>query len=465
MASSSTRARLRRRSTPAVLLVVLAVAIGLGAVSNEIRTVAASREAARPTISLPIRDGAHLVFTGRVRARAVARLQVRSEKRWKEAARKRASRSGQYVVTTVLPGADRRYRVVADGRASVVRRFARPLAAPASDDGPAGVAPPAVVPPPGAPHDPEIQEPAAPLDPPAAEDRPGGPVEGPPAKEPPAVEEPEGEVPPEEPPAPEEPATDDCGVRPQKPEGGLWSCTFVDEFGGTSLDGSKWMPQTTWLSGMVGGELGCYVNTPTTISVRDGLLRLTSLRNLPEFTCVSPYGSFQSRAVVATVASKARFTQVRGRFEARMRMPAERAIPGSHSAFWLYPDQHTYGVWPGSGEIDVAEWFSARPANVYPSVHYAGEVGSSGANCPVPTSSSAFHTYAVEWTPTVMRFYYDDSLCFSHRWTPSNVTPPKPFDQPFYLVLTQVWGAAWNSPVAAMANSSTLVVDWVRAWQ
>jgi len=259
---------------------------------------------------------------------------------------------------------------------------------------------------------------------------------------------------------------DACGERPVRAEGGHYACTFRDDFDGTALDRSRWMVQETSFSGMLGGSMGCYVDNERTVRVDSGLLHLTSTI-LPEpFLCRSPYGSWMTDSEVSTVATRSRFTQTYGRFEARLRFPAESGIPGSHSAFWLYPQEHAYGRWPGSGEVDIAEWFSARPANVYPSVHYAGEnvLQSSGYNCPMPTASTQFHTYAVEWTPSVMRFLYDGRLCFSHSWTPTGMSAPQPFDKPFYVVLTQVWGAAWNTRTDAMPARSTLTVDWVKAW-
>jgi beta-glucanase (GH16 family) len=79
---------------------------------------------------------------------------------------------------------------------------------------------------------------------------------------------------------------------------------------------------------------------------------------------------------------------------------------------------------------------------------------------------TAFHTFAVEWTPTTMSFSYDGRLCFSHAWTPTGgLIGSQPFDQPFYLVLTEGWGAAWNAPTANTPLTSTMTVDWVRAWQ
>jgi hypothetical protein len=259
---------------------------------------------------------------------------------------------------------------------------------------------------------------------------------------------------------------DGCGPRLRRADGSLWDCAFRDDFEGRDLDRSKWLVQQTAISGMYGGSDGCYVDNSRTVSVADGALHLTSTVLDDTFTCHSPFGDFPTNAEVATVATRSRFTQTYGRFEARMRFPAENNIAGSHSAFWLYPQEHTYGRWPASGEIDVAEWYSALPSNVFPSVHYAGEdkTRSSGYDCLMPTASTAFHDYAVEWSPTIMRFYYDGHMCFSHSWSPIGMTTPQPFDQPFYIVLTQVWGLGWNSRTEQSSDTSTLVVDWVKAW-
>lgn len=264
------------------------------------------------------------------------------------------------------------------------------------------------------------------------------------------------------PPAP----SDACGVQPERAEGGYYACTFRDDFDGAALDRSKWMVQETRISGMYGGSQGCYVDNDRTVGVSSGLLRLTSTILPEQFLCKSPYGSWMTNAEVSTVATRSMFTQAYGRFEARIKMPAESGIAGSHSAFWLYPQDQAYGRWPASGEVDIAEWFSGLPANVYPSVHYAGENTSlsSGYSCKMPTSSTAFHDYAVEWTPSIMRFYYDGTLCYSHSWTPTGMTAPQPFDKPFYVVLTQVWGLGWNARAAGMPDTSTLLVDWVKAW-
>lgn len=257
------------------------------------------------------------------------------------------------------------------------------------------------------------------------------------------------------------------GERPAKPGGGRYTCSFEDNFDGTRLDTTKWLAQDTSLSGFPAGNYGCYVNDASTIAVANGTANLTAYRTAEPFTCESPYGDFQAQYKAATVASRGKFAQTYGRFEFRAQMPSVQRA-GVHSALWLYPQDNTYGGWPNSGEIDVAEWWGDHPDNVYPSVHYAGEntALSTGPNCPVASASTSYHRYAVDWSATRMRFYYDGQLCFEHAWTPSSpLSGSQPFDKPFYLVLTQLLYGAWDAVATGVPNAATLKVDWVRVWR
>ena len=180
--------------------------------------------------------------------------------------------------------------------------------------------------------------------------------------------------------------------------------------------------------------------------------------------CHTQYGDYTTSDSAGSVMSWGKFAQTYGRFEFRAKFPSN-ATTDFDSALWMYPQNPAYGAWPRSGEIDVAEWFGDGYGTnpVFPSVHYAGEdpAKSTGRNCVVPNAGTEFHTYAVDWTPTMMSFYYDDKLCFQHAWTPAApLVRPQPFDQAFDLVMTQTGG--WNSPVG---TTVTLEVDWVRAWK
>ncbi len=257
------------------------------------------------------------------------------------------------------------------------------------------------------------------------------------------------------------------GKRPRKPGGGKYTCSFEDDFTGSKLDKAKWVVQDTALTGVPAGTWGCYVKGANTIAVADGKANLTAYRTPDPFTCKSPHGNFPARYKVATVTTRGKFAQTYGRFAFRAKMPAvERA--GVHSALWLYPEDLTYGGWPKSGEIDVAEWWGEHPANVYPSVHYAGEKipKSTGLNCPVSSASTSYHRYAVDWSPTTMRFFYDGKLCWKHAWTPrAPLSGSQPFDKPFNLVLTQLLYGVEDAAATGAPSTATLKVDWVRVWR
>lgn len=257
------------------------------------------------------------------------------------------------------------------------------------------------------------------------------------------------------------------GEAPLRPGGGRYACTFTENFVGSSVDPDRWLAQRSSYSGMTSGNHDCFVESPQNIAVADGRLRLTSRFESEPFTCHSPGGDFTTDSTAATVATRDRFTQAYGRFEIRARFPSTTA-PGLHSALWLYPNRDYYGAWPTSGEIDIAEWFSSNPDHVFPSVHYNGENWwtSTGWNCGMPTADTAFHRYAVEWTPTLMRFLQDGVECYRHSWTPASpLVAPQPFDRPFYVVLTQVYGGESNAVTAETPRSATLLVDWVRVWK
>ncbi|MCW2800563.1 MAG: hypothetical protein JWQ70_2035 [Aeromicrobium sp.] len=203
----------------------------------------------------------------------------------------------------------------------------------------------------------------------------------------------------------------------------------------------------------------CYVDSPDNVSVSGGYLHLSSRVESAPFVCHRTYGDFTTTKTAANVVSYGKFTQTYGRFEFRAKFPT--ASLGYDSALWMSPQVLTYGAWPNSGEIDVAEWFgNAYSDHVVASAHYLGETSNIG-NCVVPGAATGFHNYAVDWTATTMYYYFDDQLCFQHSWNPAApLLAPKPFDQAFYMTMTQT--GVWNAPVGV---SATMDLDWVRAWK
>jgi beta-glucanase (GH16 family) len=247
-----------------------------------------------------------------------------------------------------------------------------------------------------------------------------------------------------------------------------WQCTFSDDFNGTSLDSTKWVAQRTDWSGYTSGLDACFVDTPDNISVSGGTLQLTARKEAAPFTCKDGYGDFTTQYTSGMVSTYGKFSQAYGRFEARAKISSAR-VAGLQTSFWLWPDDSSkYGGWPGSGEIDVAEMYSRYADHAFPYVHYnpaSFDPNVTSYSCVIGNPDD-FHTYALEWTTTQLKFIYDGKTCLVDNWNPAGAAKPAPFDRPFMIALTQALGIGDNQfDSATTPLPATTVVDYVRAWQ
>lgn len=259
---------------------------------------------------------------------------------------------------------------------------------------------------------------------------------------------------------------DACGRLLRKPSGGRWRCSFVDEFDRRRLDHSKWEVMDTRKIGWWQGET-CFTTGRESVDVRRGRLVLTARRG-PLINCGTAAHSAFTHYTGGMVNTSHNFAQTYGRFEVRSKYPTADT-QGIIGGFWMYPIRHTYGRWPRSGEIDVAEWWSARPRQVVPSLHYEGRERrvDSGFKCRVKTPTR-FHTYTLVWRPTVMRFSIDGKKCFARRWTPDPpLTRPQPFDHPFSMILFVgvPWRWGGRGATAQTEFPARYVVDYAKAWR
>ncbi len=245
----------------------------------------------------------------------------------------------------------------------------------------------------------------------------------------------------------------------------LWS----DEFSGSELDLSKWQYQygdgTGYgIPGWGNNELQYY--TDQNVTVAAGELTITAQQEVPAISGKN-YSSARIRSL-----GKADFTY--GRYEIRAKLPANQgpAGQGTWPAFWmLSSDPSIYGGWPSSGEIDILEWLGHQPQTVFGTLHY-GNIGGGSANNSTTTllpsgTTNDFHTYAVEWAPSEIRWYLDGVLYKTvNSWFSGGGAFPAPFDVPFHLILNMAVGG--NFPGDPDGNSifpQEFVVDYVRVYE
>jgi beta-glucanase (GH16 family) len=94
-----------------------------------------------------------------------------------------------------------------------------------------------------------------------------------------------------------------------------------------------------------------------------------------------------------------------GRFSARIFIPCANGTIVNWPAFWLVGNPYK---WPATGEIDIIEGLGGH---AWWHFHYqdaAGEPASYGGQA--TSSNCGWHTYAVDWRPTAITWYYDHTL-------------------------------------------------------
>src|SRR3972149_9083194 len=187
----------------------------------------------------------------------------------------------------------------------------------------------------------------------------------------------------------------------QIPDQPGWRIIVNDEFDGPGLNTTLWTALDRRNSF---NEEKQYYH-PNQVTVVDGNLNLTAI-DVPRDGKDYQSGLITSKALYGP-----------GRFEARIDLPTTQ---GMWPAFWLNAN---HVPWPQGGEIDVMENRGSQPTLTSSAFHWQKDpeanrrfefheyTASDGGN-PVDFHAS-FHTYAVEWEETQIRYYVDGNLHFT----------------------------------------------------
>jgi beta-glucanase (GH16 family) len=232
--------------------------------------------------------------------------------------------------------------------------------------------------------------------------------------------------------------------------------SFSDEFNynGTP-DTSKWGYDLGG-GGWGNQELEYYTDSLKNAYVSNGMLHINALNQIMG----------KALYTSARMVSKNAGSLLYGRIEVSAKLPS--SPKGAWPAIWMLPNTDAYGSWPNSGEIDIMEQVSFDPLNVHFSVHNSVNYGGNShtETTTIPTDTSAFHKYRLDWTPYALRGYYDDIevLTFVNPGTGSNQWP---FDQPFHLLMNIAIGGSWGGSqgVDGHVCPATMLVDYVHFYK
>src|SRR5205823_14925722 len=126
-----------------------------------------------------------------------------------------------------------------------------------------------------------------------------------------------------------------------------------------------------------------------------------------------------------------------GKLEVRAKLPAGA---GTWPAIWMLGSNFLTAPWPACGEIDIMEQKGNEPNKIYGTLHYPGHSGAngSGGTTSITDASTAFHVYAVNWSPTTITFMIDNVPFYTLA---NNSTLP--FNQNFFIILNFAMGGTF----------------------
>ncbi len=249
-----------------------------------------------------------------------------------------------------------------------------------------------------------------------------------------------------------------------------WSLAWADEFddpAGTPPNPANWayeIGDTTpdGKNGWGNEELQYYTDDPANAQT-DGNGNLVITLDEADGSQECYYGPCEFESARLLTQNKAEFAY--GRIESRLQVPT--GGNGLWPAFWSLGTDITYNPWPGAGEIDVMEYVSRIPNEIFGTIHgpgYNGGDSFSGIYDFGERVDLDYHTFTVEWEPNLIKWYVDGIQY--HEAEPSDVPGPWVFEKPFFLLLNFAIGGNFGGAVdPTNTYPQEYLVDYVRVYQ
>jgi beta-glucanase (GH16 family) len=173
---------------------------------------------------------------------------------------------------------------------------------------------------------------------------------------------------------------------------GPWRLAFSDDFAGTTLDTDHWSTCYYWNCTNSGNHEEEWYEA-SQVTVHDGTVSLTA-----EPTPKGGLSKAHDQPYISgMLSSYGKFSFLYGYAQVVAKLPAGQAM---WPAFWTLPEA---GGWPP--EIDIMENL-AQYDRVYIFVHYPPD-NQYTANVTLPSCTTEFHTYGVDWEPGSITWYLD----------------------------------------------------------
>ncbi len=248
-----------------------------------------------------------------------------------------------------------------------------------------------------------------------------------------------------------------------------WSLVWSDEFdepAGTPPNPANWGFENgdgtvNGIPGWGNDELQYYTDSTDNVATDgEGNLVITAREADGELCYYGPCDYTSARLV-----SKQRAEFAYGRIESRILVPDGE--DGLWPAFWSLGTDIDQVAWPQTGEIDIMEYVSRVPDEVFGTIHGPGYSGGNafGNILNIPSVADDYHTFTIEWEPDLINWYVDDILY--HTATPADVAPNEwVFNDPIFLLLNLALGGNFGGSLSDdLTFPQEMAVDYVRVYQ
>ena len=264
-------------------------------------------------------------------------------------------------------------------------------------------------------------------------------------------------------------------VRRAQPPAAGWELAWSDEFDYAGApDAARWNVDV-WPARVVNDEDQAYTADPRNLRVADGFLVIEARRERLD----------EAEYTSARIHTRGKGDVLYGRIEVRALLPRGR---GTWPAIWMLPsDPFRYATrcekgdawqgsaecdaWPNSGEIDIMEHVGYRMGHVHGTVHneayYWANQEQRKGRVILGDVDTAFHVYALEWSPERLDVFVDDTLYFTYV-NERDGWRSWPYDHPFHVILNVAVGGMWGragGPVDDSVFPQKMLVDYVRVYR
>jgi hypothetical protein len=246
-----------------------------------------------------------------------------------------------------------------------------------------------------------------------------------------------------------------------KEDGLIWSDEFNND---GAVDATKWFHQTKIPAGgsWYNGEVQHYTNRLENTNVTNGILNIVAKKET--FTDQGHTKQYTS----ARLNSKYAFKY--GKVKIRAKLPTGH---GTWPAIWTLGKNITesggywannFGTtaWPACGEIDIMEHWGSNQNFVQSAMHtpssHGGTINHGGQN--IPTASSEFHIYELDWNADRMIFSVDGNVHYTYNPAIKDAST-WPYDAEQYILLN----IAIEPGITSTFTQDAMEIDYVRIYQ